>query len=74
MKTATIADFLTHEEIKKATKLYQEVGGTPTFAKTCRDEIILPVITRINKQLGQENDPLYLAYAVEYSFLKGQAS
>ena len=37
--------------------------------KRIRDEIIKPNIDRINKALGQENDPDYLAYAVEYSMV-----
>jgi hypothetical protein len=54
----TITDFLTNEEIKKAVHL--------KTATLIRDNIIEPNIDRINKSLGQENDPMYLAYAVEY--------
>jgi hypothetical protein len=36
----------------------------------CTREIIEPVIDRINKTLGQENDPTYLAYRVEYTMMK----
>lgn len=60
-----ITSFLTMQEIERAVLLYQSaVPGT--FAARCRDEIIAPILPRINEALGQENDALYLAYAVEY--------
>lgn len=66
MKHVTLSQFLTEEEIRQAMVLYNycEAG---TFAKRCCDEIIKPVMARINLALGQENDPMYLAYAVEYA-------
>lgn len=54
----SISDFLTDEEIKQAIKL-----GDRT---KIRDEIIAPNLERINQQLGQENDPDYLSFLVEY--------
>jgi hypothetical protein len=66
----TVNDFLTKDEINRAKKIYKELGIKGGFAKKCADEIITPNIERINKKLGQENVPLYLAYAVEYVFLK----
>jgi hypothetical protein len=30
------------------------------------EQIICPNLERINRTLGQENDPMHLAYAVEY--------
>jgi hypothetical protein len=67
MKMVAVADFLTPEEIERAIKLYRAVDRPQYFAGRCRDEIIAPVIDRINEDLGQENDPSYLAYAVEYA-------
>ena len=63
MKTVTIRDFLTAEETDRAVELY--TYHKPAFHNRCRDEIIKPVIDRINADLGQENDPNYLAYAIE---------
>lgn len=57
-KTVTLADFLTEEQIGKVAVL-----------RTCEPilkEVILPNIDEINKKLGQENDPKYLAYMCEY--------
>lgn len=67
MKYVAVADFLTPEEIRIAMTLYSFCGEKQAFHKVCRDEIIAPVIGRINEDLGQENDPGYLAYAVEYA-------
>jgi hypothetical protein len=70
--TTSAKDFLTDAEIKKAIKLYRIANGS--FHQRCMDEIIKPVITRINKALGQENDPRWLAYAVEFFCMKGGIS
>lgn len=62
-KTVTLRDFLTSEEVNEAVRLY--TYHRPAFHNRCRDEIIKPAIERINKDLGQENDPDYLVYAIE---------
>jgi hypothetical protein len=67
-----IADFLTVKEAVKAAKLYNE-AEPGSFARRCAAEIIEPVMPRINRKLGQENHPLYLAYLVEYIFLQTEA-
>lgn len=64
-KTVSIADFLTGDEIVRAVKLYKESPNS-TFAKRACTEIIEPNMERINKALGQDNSPMYLAYMVEY--------
>lgn len=66
-KRVLLKDFLTEEEIVAATKLYRQWRNTGKTATMICDEIIQPNIARINKALGQENDPKYLAYLVEYS-------
>lgn len=58
-KTVTINDFLTLEEICQARCFV-------SAKEICR-LIIEPNIGRINQSLGQENDPMFLAYAVEYA-------
>ena len=69
MKQISISDFLTVSEVVAAIRIYCE-APEGTFARKCADEIITPVLPRINEKLGQENDALYLAYAVEYVLLK----
>ena len=54
----TINQFLTESQVLKAKKLKN--------AKDICKEVIEPNIDSINKKLGQENDPMYLSYAVEY--------
>jgi len=68
-KKVSISDFLTVEEVVEAIKIYRD-AKPGTFAKDCAEEIILPVLPRINKKLGQENHPLFLAYMVEYAFIQ----
>ena len=57
-KTTTPKEFLTPEELKEVFRLKK--------AKLIKEQIIAPNIERINKTLQQENDPMYLAYALEY--------
>jgi hypothetical protein len=64
MKTVSLKDFLTDEEILRAIKFYKTCSSG-AFARTVDEQIITPNILRINKALGQENDPRYLAYVVE---------
>lgn len=54
----TLHSFLSAPEINKAKKLQDR--------KKVRDEIIVPNMERINKDLEQENDPDYLSFLVEY--------
>lgn len=66
MKQVTLLDFLTEEQITKAVEIYK-AGGRAEFI--CA-ELIAPNIEEINKKLGQENDPMYLAYCCEYVLSK----
>lgn len=66
MKQATLKDFLTDSEIRRAMELKQ--------ARAICEEIIKPALARINRALGQENDPIYIAYAVEYALLLARES
>ena len=61
----SLNDFLTKREIQSAMALYA-TAEPGTFATLCEEQIIRPVIERIDKRLGQANDPRFLAYAVEY--------
>jgi hypothetical protein len=66
-KVTSLSDFLRREQVTAALKLYR-TAPAGTFAQRCADEIISPNIEEINLRLGQENDPKYLAYLVEYVF------
>jgi hypothetical protein len=66
MRHVSITQFLTLAEIEQAAALYKAHARTGKFAATVDAEIITPNIERINKALGQENNPRYLAYAVEF--------
>ena len=66
MHKITIDQLLTPAELARAVELYKAHAGTGRFAATLDAEIITPNIERMNKALGQPNNPRYLAYAVEF--------
>jgi hypothetical protein len=57
-------DYFTEEEAKIAFEIYEKGGR----ASEVRDKIVAPVIGRINEATGQENDPGFWAYALEYVY------
>lgn len=63
MKTVAVTDFLTDEQIVHATRLWRE--GIMPARRIC-ELIIKPNMAEINRKTGQENDPMFLAYAVEH--------
>lgn len=62
----TIDQIITPEEFVKVVDICKTTDNYKR-AERVRKEIIEPNIKRINNNLGQENDPGYLAYAVIYS-------
>lgn len=75
MKTMRVSDFLTDAEIEKAVDLYQRLYRadlTHRFAQEAAETIIAPVMDRINRTVGQENDAKYLAYALEYAIMQSR--
>lgn len=61
MQTVKITDILTDEQIHRAVELGR--------AQEICSEIIKPNIEEINLKIGQQNDPMYLAYMVEYALV-----
>lgn len=68
MRHVTIDAFLTPQELRLAQEIHRSCKARKlvSAAPEIRDRIIQPAIDRINASLGQENDPMYLAYCVEY--------
>lgn len=56
----------TPKEHKAILDLYKE-AKEGTFAKRLAEEILPPIIPRINKSLGNENNPLFWAYVIEHN-------
>lgn len=72
MKTIVISDFLTQAQISESLRLFEEMEKEKSihkYAQKLADEVMTPALPVINQKLGQENDPLYLAYCVEYAIL-----
>jgi hypothetical protein len=65
VKTVTLPQFLTKAQIAQAVRLYETYGSTNAVAPI-QAHVIEPNMAAINKKLGQENDPRYLAYTVLY--------
>jgi len=63
MNYIRLGDFLTDKELELAVRMWNE--SRRNYARRLHDALLLPNIDRINQSLGQENDPMYLAYVVE---------
>jgi hypothetical protein len=63
VKTVTLSQFLTGDQITQAAALY-DVHGVRGAVAQIQSRVIEPNLAAINAKLGQENDARYLAYAV----------
>ena len=70
-KTVALTNFLTAQQIKEAEALYKDPF---TFHKNVVEQVLVPNMPEINRKLGQENDASYLAYAMEFIFMKANAA
>lgn len=73
VKLVTIGEFLTEQQLQRAIELfeaYREKAPLHGFAQQLATEVIEPSLEDINRKLGQENDPMFLAYMVEYALRK----
>ena len=59
-QTITLPDFLTEAQLNRAQQCKS--------AKEVKEKVIQPAIEEIDRRLGQQNDPMYLAHMVEYVF------
>ena len=62
MKTVTLPQFLTEEQIAQVMRLYEFHGDDAV--ESIQSLVIEPNMVAIDAKLGQENDPRYLAYMV----------
>jgi hypothetical protein len=68
MKTAKLGTILTKKELQQAQNIFLEATSEgESAAARITAELIEPNLARINKAMGQENDPHYLGYAVEFA-------
>lgn len=66
----TLPDILTPEQIRAAIKIWN--NDRANFHRRVLDEIVIPAMPEINRRLGQENVPGYIAYVIEYVFTESQ--
>jgi len=64
-KQVTLSQFLTGTQIAEALAIWRR---SMTPAKEIAEKVMTPNMAAINLKLGQENDPLFLAYMVEAVF------
>lgn len=77
-KHISLEDILTPSEIEQARMLYsyfekrKDIGSplSMSFNEQLVSEIVQPNMARINAALGQENDPRYIGYAIEYCLMR----
>jgi len=60
MRRVTLGEFITESMLVQAQKI-----GADDVKRICV-EVIEPNMAEINRKLGQENDPMYLAYALSH--------
>jgi hypothetical protein len=65
-KMVKVSDFLTDAEIGVAVAMYFDREAKEPFAQRFAVAVTRPQIARINASLGEENDPYFLAYFVQY--------
>lgn len=78
----SLGDIFTGIEGKRAMRICRElddklqaekrevsVAEFQTVTERLVSEVIAPAIDRINEQTGQQNDPLFLAYAIQHIYL-----
>lgn len=66
MKLISIGDFLSERQIAVVVEMWEHKVSSRQFHTDVVAKVIAPNLTEINRKLGQENDPNYLAYALEY--------
>ena len=71
MNKFTIGELFTASEIKAAVSL-SESCKPGQFNALVVEKVINPALERINKTTGQENDPRYLGYLLEYGINNGE--
>ena len=73
MEYKRLDQIFTEEMIEKAKQVHVECklkGVTTRLAEQYKTKVVEPNLDMINKKTKQENDPLYLAYLLEYAFSK----
>jgi hypothetical protein len=69
-KTFKVGDIFTDTELNKAQRIYRQSlkadASAISLIDRLHDEIVAPVMSRINKATGQENDSRYMAYMLQW--------
>ncbi len=76
MKNVQLGEFLTDVQLRQVIEIKKDFDAAErrsaaevaeaSLARRIEREVIRPNLEEINAKLGQENDPAYLAYMLEY--------
>jgi hypothetical protein len=64
-KTVSIDELFTPDELAQALAIWRRLE---TPAHEICEKVVKPNMARVNTKLDQENNPLYIAYMIEYVF------
>jgi hypothetical protein len=68
MVMASLSEVFNDKQLSLLLNLYHEHKSDGRFAHMAKYQVIDPAIDTINRLTGQPNDPMYLAYLVEFTF------
>ena len=64
MKMISIGDIFTEQELTKAAEIMASQGDTLSVAQRIDEEVVSPILARIDEKTGQKNHARYWAYAL----------
>ncbi|SRR5579875_277485 len=73
MKYVTVSDFLTEGQMRQVYSLYTRLksqGKSYLFVSRLAEEVIQPNLSEINRKLGQDNSPHYVAKKIEAALVE----
>jgi hypothetical protein len=64
-----LGQLFSDDALNQAIRIWRD--DRDNFHNRVLKEVVEPAMANINKVTGQENDPRFIAYALEYAFMKG---
>jgi hypothetical protein len=64
MKMISIGDIFTEQELTQGAEIMASQGDTLSVAQRIDEEVVSPILARIDEKTGQKNHARYWAYAL----------
>ena len=74
MRTVTIGEILTPDEVERSMELWKACPDGTGFAAKLATQVIAPALPRIDAATGQSNDAKFIAYMVEHAMRQSQGA